>query len=299
MPDIEFSGLTKTYGALTAVDDLSTHVASGRITAFLGANGSGKTTTMRMLLGLSQPNRGAALINGQPYRELDHPLRLVGAVLDQGFHPNRSARNHLRIIAAQADSPAARVDVVLAQFGLSEAAGRRVGGFSLGMRQRLNLAAAMIGEPDLLVLDEPLNGLDPAGIQTMRAFLRGYADAGGTVLLSSHLLSEIAHVAEDAIVIDHGRLVGAGPVTDLAPASNEVLVTSPDAVALAAALTRAGALVQSDRENGDRLVVTGLTAEQIGRVVLEAGAVVTEMRAREDSLEAAYAALTEPKDVTP
>jgi ABC-2 type transport system ATP-binding protein len=219
VPDIELDGLTKAYGAVTAVRELTATARAGRITAFLGANGSGKTTTMRMLLGLSRPDSGSAVLGGEPYRELPHPLRVVGAVLDQGFHPNRSARNHLRIVAAQAGVPGSRVDAVLRQVGLAEAAGRRVGGFSLGMRQRLNLAAAMIGEPRTLVLDEPFNGLDPAGITSMRQFLREFADSGGTVLLSSHLLSEIAHIADDAIIIDRGHLVTSGPVAGLAPAS--------------------------------------------------------------------------------
>ncbi len=175
MPDLELRQLTKRYGNVIAVDGLTARMSSGRITAFLGANGSGKTTTMRMLLGLSEPDAGTALIGGRRYRDLPHPLRVVGAVLDQGFHPNRSARNHLRIVAAQAGVPAQRVDETLAEVGLLDAATRRVGGYSLGMRQRLNLAAAMVGGPDTLVLDEPFNGLDPAGIQSMRAFLRDFA----------------------------------------------------------------------------------------------------------------------------
>ncbi len=216
MADIELIGLTKKYATVTAVDHLTAGVTAGRITAFLGANGSGKTTTMRMLLGLVEPTSGSALVGGRRYRDLAHPLRVVGAVLDQGFHPNRSARSHLRIVAAQAGVADSRVDDVMGEVGLGEAARRRVGGFSLGMRQRLNLAAAIVGRPENLVLDEPFNGLDPMGIQWMRGFLRSFADAGGTVLLSSHLLSEIVHNADDAIVIDHGRLVDAGPVTSLA-----------------------------------------------------------------------------------
>ena len=186
MPSIAFTRLTKRYGPVTALDGLSVDIAAGRVTAFLGANGSGKTTSMRLLLGHSRPDAGSATIDGRDYRDLAHPLRTVGAVLDQGFHPNRSARNHLRVVAAQAGVPASRVDDVLDLVGLTPPAGRRVRGYSMGMRQRLALGAALIGDPAVLVLDEPFNGLDPAGIQTMRAFLRHFADDGGTVFLSSH-----------------------------------------------------------------------------------------------------------------
>jgi ABC-2 type transport system ATP-binding protein len=207
MFSISFKQVNKRYGDVTAVDNLSCDVKAGRITAFLGANGSGKTTSMRVLLGLTPADGGVATVDGHRYATLPHPLRVVGAVLDQGFHPNRTARNHLRITAMQAAVPPSRVDEVLALVGLTADAGRRVGGYSLGMRQRLALAGAAIGDPHILVLDEPFNGLDPAGIRTMRDFLRGFADAGGTVFLSSHLLAEVALSADDAIVIDHGRVV--------------------------------------------------------------------------------------------
>ena len=294
MPDIELIGITKRYGSVTAVDDLTVDAYAGRITAFLGANGSGKTTTMRILLGLSEPDSGSARIGGQRYRELPHPPRVVGAVLDQGFHPNRNARNHLRIVAAQAGVAAARVDDVLGQVGLVEAADRRVGGFSLGMRQRLNLAAAMIGEPETLVLDEPFNGLDPAGIQSMREFLRAFADAGGTVLLSSHLLSEIAHSADDAIIIDRGHLVGSGPVASLAPASQGIRVTTPDVAVLTDALRGAGAQVHD--EGIDAVTVSGLSSEAIGRIALDARVLVTDLRSMNDGLEAVFAALIQRTD---
>jgi ABC-2 type transport system ATP-binding protein len=215
MIPLAFDRLTKRYGAVTAVDGLSADIRPGRVTVFLGANGSGKTTSMRALLGLTPPTSGTATIDGRSYRQLDHPARVVGAVLDQGFHPNRSARQHLRIAALQAGMPAGRADELLAYFGLTEAAGRRVGGYSLGMRQRLALATALIGNPGVLVLDEPFNGLDPEGITSLRAFLRRFADDGGTVFLSSHLLGEIEHVADDCIIIDRGRLVAAGPIADL------------------------------------------------------------------------------------
>jgi ABC-2 type transport system ATP-binding protein len=215
MIPLAFDRLTKRYGAVTAVDGLSADIRPGRVTVFLGANGSGKTTSMRALLGLTPPTSGTATIDGRSYRQLGHPARVVGAVLDQGFHPNRSARQHLRIAALQAGMPAGRADELLAYFGLTEAAGRRVGGYSLGMRQRLALATALIGNPGVLVLDEPFNGLDPEGITSLRAFLRRFADDGGTVFLSSHLLGEIEHVADDCIIIDRGRLVAAGPIAGL------------------------------------------------------------------------------------
>ena len=295
-PSLSLHNVTKRYGAVTALDDLSADVAPGRITAFLGANGSGKTTSMRLLLGLSEPNAGAALVGGRPYAGLEHPLRTVGAVLDQGFHPNRSARNHLRITAAQAKVPQSRVDDVLELVGLTSAAGRRVGGFSLGMRQRLALASALIGDPSVLVMDEPFNGLDPAGIQTMRAFLRHFADSGGTVFLSSHLLAEVAHSADDAIIIDHGRLVTAGPIASLVPASAAIVVTSKNADLLGIALSQRGAAVE--RTGHDQITVSDVTAEVIGRAAIDTGVIILEMRTQGDDLETIFANLIHPKERT-
>ena len=291
---ISFTHVTKRYGAVTALDDFSATVARGRITAFLGANGSGKTTSMRLLLGLAEPSAGAALIEGARYAGLEHPLRTVGAVLDQGFHPNRSARNHLRITAAQAGVAASRVDDILELVGLSEAAGRKVGGFSLGMRQRLGLGSALIGDPSVLVLDEPFNGLDPAGIQSMRTFLRGFADSGGTVFLSSHLLAEVAHSADDAIIIDHGRLVSAGPISGLMPASAGIVVTTSEPDLLAGALLARGATVE--RSAADRITVTGVSTELVGRTAISAGIVILGMRAEGDDLEAIFENLIHPKE---
>jgi ABC-2 type transport system ATP-binding protein len=294
MPGIAFHHLTKRYGAVTALDDLSAAVAPGRITAFLGANGSGKTTSMRLLLGLSAPDAGHATIDGERYVDLKHPTRRVGAVLDQGFHPNRSARNHLRIMAAQASMPPARVEEVLDLVGLTSVARRRVGGFSLGMRQRLALASALVGDPAVLVLDEPFNGLDPSGIQSMRTFLRSFAQSGGTVLLSSHLLAEIAHSADDAIIIDRGRLVKAGAVASLAPTAAGIVVTTPDTRLLSEALARAGAHIS--HATGDTLTVTGLPAEAIARVALDVRALVTQMRSQDDGLETTFASLSQRQD---
>jgi ABC-2 type transport system ATP-binding protein len=295
MSTITFAALTKTYRDVVALSGVTAQVQAGRITAFLGANGSGKTTSMRILLGLSDPDSGTATIGGHAYRDLTHPLRTVGAVLDQGFHPNRTARNTLRIAAAQARVPSARVEEVLDLVGLTEAAGRRVGGFSLGMRQRLALAGALVGSPAVLVLDEPFNGLDPAGIVTMRTFLRGFADRGGTVLLSSHLLSEVAHSADDALIIDRGRVVTLGPVDELTAPSSAVIVTTSSAAAVARALTAAGARVVPGRP--DELVVHGASRQDVGQAALAVGAVVTGMRSSGDDLEQVFAALIHSQEV--
>jgi ABC-2 type transport system ATP-binding protein len=286
---ISFRGLTKRYPRMTAVDALTADVRPGRVTAFLGANGSGKTTSMRALLGLITPTAGSALINGQPYRLLRQPTTVVGAVLDQGLHPNRTARAHLRIASAQAGVPPRRTDELLDQMGLATAAGRRAGGFSLGMRQRLLLAAALVGQPSILVLDEPFNGLDQDGIQSTRAYLRDFARQGGTVLLSSHLLSEIAHVADDALVLDKGRLVGSGPLGSLVTGPSSVVVNTPDVGLLADALTRHGGTVTS--RIATEIVVTGLDTNTIGRAAAAAGVAITGMRDRADDLESIYRTL--------
>ena len=291
-----FEQLTKRYGSVQALDAFTAEVSPGRITAFLGPNGSGKTTSMRLLLGLAEPTAGSASIAGRPYRELQHPTRVVGAVLDQGFHPNRSARNHLRIVAAAAAVDRARIDVVLDLVGLTAAAGRRVGGFSLGMRQRLALASALVGDPGILVLDEPFNGLDPDGIHTMRQFLRQFTDTGGTVFLSSHLLSEVAHSADDAIIINHGRLVSAGPVSALVSSGRTVVVATPDADLLAVALAHRGATIT--RHGPGEITVADVDREAIGRAALDVGAIILDMRAQGDDLETVFQALIHPQAAT-
>jgi ABC-2 type transport system ATP-binding protein len=208
--------LTKRYGTVLAVDRLSFKVGPGRVTGFLGPNGAGKTTTLRMLLGLARPDGGTATINGVRYRDLPHPARTVGAALEADcFHPARSAVEHLRIVASAAGIPRSRVAEVLGLTGLAEARHRRVGGFSMGMRQRLTLATALLGDPAVLIMDEPLNGLDPDGIRWMRDLLRQLAGEGRTVLVSSHLLAEAAQTVDDVVVIDRGRLAAQGPVAEL------------------------------------------------------------------------------------
>jgi len=223
MRTLTVSNLTKAYGPITAVDRLSFSARPGRVTGFLGPNGSGKTTTLRVLLGLARPTSGSATIGGVPYRDLTEPARTVGAVIDNmGFHPSRSAAQHLRILASAAGIDKRRVDEVLGLVGLTDAAGRTIGGFSLGMRQRLNLAGALLGDPGALVFDEPLNGLDPEGIRWVRDLLRRLAAQGRTVLLSSHLLAEVAHTVDDVVVISGGRLVTESALADIAPDGDDL-----------------------------------------------------------------------------
>jgi ABC-2 type transport system ATP-binding protein len=213
---VSVRSLTKRFGDMTAVDDLTFSLRPGTITGFLGPNGAGKTTTLRLLLGLAEPTTGDALVFGRPYRDLEEPPRRVGAVLESNdFHPGRSARDHLRVLAAASGIAPARVDEVLALVELEDAARRRVRTYSLGMRQRLGLASALLGEPDLLVLDEPANGLDPAGVHWLRRFLRGFADGGGTALVSSHMLAEAALTVDDVVIIDRGRRIAIGRLDEL------------------------------------------------------------------------------------
>lgn len=215
MAAIEVLHLTKRYGDVVAVDDLSFSLEPGTITGFLGRNGAGKTTTLKVLLGLSAPTSGSATFDGGRLEDLPSPARAVGAVLDASFHPGRRARNSLRVLAAAAGLSDARVDEVLGLVGLADVAGRRVGGFSLGMRQRLALAAALLGDPSVLILDEPTNGLDPDGVRWLRSLLRGFRDEGRTVLVSSHLLAEVAQTVDDVVIIERGRLVRHAAIAEL------------------------------------------------------------------------------------
>jgi ABC-2 type transport system ATP-binding protein len=292
MPPISVSGLTKRFGPITAVDDLSFDVQPGTITGFLGPNGAGKTTTLRMLLGLVHPSTGTALIEGIPYPRLQRPAFTVGAVLEAaGFHPGRTARNHLRILAHPNGIPTRRVDEVLEDVELTDAAGRRVGGFSLGMRQRLMLAGALLGDPGILVLDEPTNGLDPAGVHWLRTFLRSRADAGGTVLISSHLLAELAMSADAVVIIKNGRLVTQGTVAELArPVGASVRVRTPKANELHRVLTSRG--IRAELGSADEVVARDVTTRDVGEAVAAAGLVVYEMKVERPNLEDVFLELT-------
>jgi ABC-2 type transport system ATP-binding protein len=283
MPQLEVRNLSKRYGRELAVEDLSFTVEPGRVTGFLGPNGAGKTTTMRALLGLLRPTSGEALVDGRPPTAMADPLRTIGAALEAtAFHPGRSGRNHLRTLATAADIPRTRVEQVLEMVELTGAADRRVKGYSLGMRQRLALAAALLGEPRILILDEPANGLDPQGMRWLRDLLRDQAAAGRTVLVSSHLLSEVAQTAEQLVVIRRGRLVAQTSLAEFTAgvAATRVRATKPDE--LAGALGAAGAEVQRD---GEALVVTGLESERIGDLAFATGIAIHELAPQQSSLE--------------
>lgn len=286
--------LTKRYGATTAVDDLTFEVPPGVVTGFLGPNGSGKSTTMRMIVGLDMPTSGSTLIDGKPFSELTWPLREVGALLDaKAFHPARTARNHLRWLALTNDIPLRRVDEVLDQVGLTSVANRRAGKFSLGMSQRLGIAATLLGDPAVLLFDEPVNGLDPEGIRWVRHFLRGLAAEGRTVFVSSHLISEMSQTADRLVVIGRGRLIAETSVSDFVARSGgaAVKLVTPDGAAFYAALTAAGARVR-DGEAGS-LTVEGLKAAEIGDLAAGAGLRIHELAPITASLEDAFMELTQ------
>src|SRR3954453_11287432 len=287
---IDVSGLTKHYGEVAAVDDLSFSVRRGAVTGFLGPNGAGKTTTLKMVLGLAEPSAGTAAVMGKPYAALDSPTRRVGAVLEStGFHPGRRGRDHLRVLAAASQLPESRVDEVLAEVGLTEAGRRRVKGYSLGMRQRLGLASALLGEPDVLVLDEPANGLDPEGVQWLRRFLRGFAARGGTALVSSHQLAEMAQTVDDVVIISHGRLVTQSPLEELARRDG-VRVRTPQPGALIAALAADG--ISADEVDSETLVILGTTSEAVGLAAAAAEVVIYEMTTERFDLEELFLELT-------
>jgi len=281
--------ISKSYGSRRAVDALSFTVADGRITGFVGPNGSGKSTTMRMMVGLTRPDGGEVRFGRSRYRNLADPARTVGAALGAAAHPSRTARHHLAAMAAAAGLPSTRATDVLAEVGLSSAADERVGGFSLGMGQRLALAGAILGRPETLILDEPANGLDPDGIRWLRRFLRDYADAGGSVLVSSHLITELAAVADDIVVIGAGRLLAAGPIDSLTDQEQAtVLVESPEAIRLADLVTSLGAATAGGVEvadDGRRLTVTGTTRTAVAQVAVDHHIRVDELTEHRRSLE--------------
>jgi ABC-2 type transport system ATP-binding protein len=286
--------LTKRYGATTAVDNLTFEVPPGLVTGFLGPNGSGKSTTMRMIMGLDVPNSGSALIGGKTYNELAWPLREVGGLLDaKAFHPSRTARNHLRWLALTNDIPLRRVDEVLDLVGLTSVADRRAGKFSLGMSQRLGIAATLLGDPGVLLFDEPVNGLDPEGIRWVRNFLRSLAAEGRTVFVSSHLISEMSLTADRLVVIGRGRLIAETSVVDFVRRSGRgaVKLITPDLDGFTTALTDGGAKVSEG--DGTSLTVEGMTAPEIGDLAARKGFRVHELMPIAASLEDAFMELTQ------
>jgi ABC-2 type transport system ATP-binding protein len=292
MAVITIQGLTKRFGDIVAVDNLSFEVDQGTVVGFLGPNGAGKTTTLRTLLGLVSPTAGTAEIDGRPYRELADPVRHVGAVLEaSSFHPGRSARNHLRVVATAAGLPLARADAVLDQVGLTTAAHRRVGGFSLGMRQRLGLATALLGDPQVLILDEPANGLDPEGVHWLRGFLRQLADQGRTVLVSSHVLAEVAQTVDQVVIIADGRLVTQSTLAALTARTDQLVrVRTPQAQTLRSLLAAQG--IHADPDGADQLLAVGTTSEAVGKAAAAAGIVIYEMGVERSNLEDVFLQLT-------
>ena len=291
-PVVVAESLTKRFGQVLAVDDLSFELEPGTITGFLGPNGAGKTTTLRMLLGLAAPSAGRALVFGKTYAQLDRPALRIGAVLEAtDFHPGRSGRDHVRMLGRAVGVPDSRADEVLALVELPDAATRRVKGYSLGMRQRLGLATALLGEPELLVLDEPANGLDPEGVRWLRDFLRAFASEGRTVLVSSHVLAEVAQTVDQVLIISRGRLVIESSLGDLtARVGGAVRVRSADPARLAAALSREQ--LGSSKSDEQVLIVNGTTTERVGEIAFAAGVPVHELVADGSSLEEIFLELT-------
>jgi ABC-2 type transport system ATP-binding protein len=284
-----FDGVTKHFGTVVAVEGLDFTVEPGRVTGFLGPNGAGKTTTLRMVLGLVAATSGTATIGGKAYRDLDHPMRVVGASLEAAFHPGRSGRAHLAVTAAAAGIPLERVTAVLEQTGMAPYADRRVGGYSMGMRQRLGLATALLGDPGVLVLDEPINGLDPEGIRWIRSFLQALAAEGRTILVSSHLLSEVQQTVDDVVVIAGGRLrfVGALSALEGTTTATGSIVDAPDRAVLIAALAAAG----HEFQVGPDGVVVDLAPAEVGRLALAAGVALSALSASGAGLEDEFLAL--------
>jgi ABC-2 type transport system ATP-binding protein len=292
---IEVEGLRKRFGAVRAVDDLSFRAAPGKVTGFLGPNGAGKSTTLRAVVGLVHPDEGHARVLGKPYRDLDAPSKHVGAILEASeIHPGRSGRNHLRVLAAAARIRPSRVEEVLRLVELEGAANRRAGGYSLGMRQRLGLATALLGDPEVLIADEPANGLDPQGIRWLRDFLRGLAAEGRTVLVSSHVLAEVAQTADEVVIINRGRLVLQGPMHEvLARATGGTRVRSPEAERLRGLLEAAGLPAQAV---GDGALVVEGAPERVGETAAANGIVLHELGVERATLEEVFLELTQSEE---
>ena len=299
MAAIEIEGLSKRFGSVRAVSDLSFEVQAGRITGFLGPNGAGKSTTIRMLLGLVGVDAGTARFDGKVYNDLEHPSAQVGAVLeDASFHPGRTGRNHLKILAAAGAHPRERVEEVLELTGIADAGNRRVKGYSMGMRQRLAIGAALLGDPEVLILDEPANGLDPPGIRWMRDLLRSEASKGRAVLVSSHLLSEVSQTADDVVVIAKGQLRASGPIEEVVGSGSGVAtvrVAAPDGAALAGALDAAG--IQHRGDASGALLVSGSSGEAVGAAANAKRVALSELIEVSRSLEDVFLELTgEPEE---
>ncbi|MGO8683603.1 MAG: ATP-binding cassette domain-containing protein [Thermoleophilia bacterium] len=292
MPALELKDLSKHYGDVVAVDHLSFTIEQGTAVGFLGPNGAGKTTTLRALVGLLRPTSGTATINGRAYAQLENPLRHVGAVLEaSSFYPGRSARDHLRVQALAGGLAASRVSEVLELVGLTAAGKRRVGGFSLGMRQRLGIAAALLGDPQLLLLDEPANGLDPEGVRWLRELVRRLADEGHTVLISSHILAEVAQTVDSVVIIEHGRLVAQSSLAELtAGVRRLVRIRTPQADVLAAALHGDG--IDVTRVAADRLEIAGSSPEEVGLLAAKLGVPILESTSETSNLEDIFFQLT-------
>jgi ABC-2 type transport system ATP-binding protein len=291
---IEVTGLTKRFKDVVAVDDLSFEVAAGRVTGFLGPNGAGKTTTLRMLLGLVSATEGTATFNGRAYRDLEQPIRHIGSVLEAtSFHPARRARSHLKVVAMATGLPYSRIDETLALVGLSEVAAKRVGGFSMGMRQRLELATALLGDPEVLILDEPSNGLDPQGIQWLRTFIRHQASTGRAVLVSSHLLAEMEETVDDVVIVSHGKLVLQTTLADLrhrAGTGGGMRVRTPEAQRLVDVLT--AQQVGARWTEPDVIMIDGASPEWLGPVLAQNQIVVYDLRQEGGGLEEVFLSLT-------
>ncbi|MDI6023050.1 ABC transporter ATP-binding protein [Leucobacter sp. UT-8R-CII-1-4] len=292
---IEATNLTKRYGAKTAVNDISFSLQPGQVIGFLGPNGAGKSTTMRMLMGLDRPTSGSITVMGKPYAEHRNPLSVAGALLDaKGVHPGRSARSHLRALAATHSISDTRVNKVLELTGLESVAHKRIGGFSLGMGQRLGIATALLGDPQVLVLDEPVNGLDPDGVLWVREFVRAFAAEGRTVLLSSHLMSEMAQTADHVLVLGRGALIADAPIAQLIAAGGgqrTVRVVSPQSIKLGELLRARGAR-STQQSDCDELLLDGITAAEVGEVAAANGIVLHALSTDAASLEEAYLELT-------
>ena len=289
--------LTKKFGPVCAVDDLSFEVSPGRVTGFLGPNGAGKTTTLRMLLGLTIPTSGTALVEGQAYADLENPMQVIGAHLDSGsFQPGRTGRDHLRVACAEGGLDTSGIPGLLELVGMSAAADRKMGGYSLGMLQRLGLAGALLGDPEILLLDEPANGLDPEGIRWLRGFLAAYTAGGRTVFLSSHLLSEIQLLAHDVVIINHGRLAASGSVHELeALEGSTVSASAEDPQKLLDALLRAGlrasATFNAQGDEAVRVTVTGASAAEVGLAAFQAGVPLIHLAETSSGLEDLFVSL--------